>query len=384
MSKDKNYYSFIITPGTTSKARRISIHKNVIYTVGAIFCAAVLLMAYGLVRLTDHEALNWEYLSVKAENESLKKENDVYQNSYAKLKGQISYIEDMSNELARQASMESPADVDQQVGTGGPETVAALDKAADQLEREVRQIGDRLRADMLRLASIPAGFPVNGYVTDGFGLRRNPFSQRGARSSRRSRYRGRFRHPRKHDRRRPRHLGRPSRGLRQPRSRLSQHRDHDALRPPVENNSRDGPAPQARRPDRTRGQHGPLDRPARSLRDTRKRSARRPRPLRPAAAPLEITVAPSSGLTLLDSIVQQEFLPEAASPCLLDTRFRQGIRCLVLIGAHFLSVDGRRIYLETLQNGFVRGRQLRSNPAHIRHSIRLCRNHDYDVQAGGP
>lgn len=179
MSKDKNYYSFIITPGTTSKARRISIHKNVIHTVGATLCAAVLLMAYALVRLTGHEALNWEYLSVKAENESLKKENDVYQNSYAKLKGQISYIEDMSNELARQASMESPADVDQQVGTGGPETVAALDKAADQLEREVRQIGDRLRADMLRLASIPAGFPVNGYVTDGFGLRRNPFSQEG-------------------------------------------------------------------------------------------------------------------------------------------------------------------------------------------------------------
>ena len=39
MSKDKNYYSFIITPGTTSKARRISIHKNVIYTVGALVCA---------------------------------------------------------------------------------------------------------------------------------------------------------------------------------------------------------------------------------------------------------------------------------------------------------------------------------------------------------
>ncbi|HJQ70055.1 MAG TPA: M23 family metallopeptidase [Blastocatellia bacterium] len=179
MSKDKNYYSFIITPGNTFKARRISIHKNVIYTAVAMAFAGLLLMAYALVRLTDHEALNLEYLSVKAENESLKKENDVYQNSYAKLKGQISYIEDMSNELARQASMQSSVDVDQQVGTGGPETVAAIDRAADQLEREVRQIGDRLRADMLRLASIPTGFPVNGYVTDGFGLRRNPFSGEG-------------------------------------------------------------------------------------------------------------------------------------------------------------------------------------------------------------
>jgi murein DD-endopeptidase MepM/ murein hydrolase activator NlpD len=179
MSKDKHYYSFIITSGTTSKSRRISIHKNIIYIGGAMVAMIVLLLGYGVVRLTGHEALNLKYLSVKADNESLKKENDVFQNSYAKLKGQISYIEDMSNELARQASMETAPDVDQQVGTGGPETVAALDKAADHLEREVRQIGDRLRADMLRLASVPAGLPVNGYVTDGFGLRRNPFSGEG-------------------------------------------------------------------------------------------------------------------------------------------------------------------------------------------------------------
>ena len=179
MSKDRDYYSFIITSNTTSKSRRVSIHKNIIYIGGAMVATLLLLIGYGVVRLTGHEALNLEYLSVKAENESLKKENDVFQNSYAKLKGQISYIEDMSNELARQASMENTPDVDQQVGTGGPETIAALDKAADHLEREVRQIGDRLRADMLRLASVPAGLPVNGYVTDGFGLRRNPFSGEG-------------------------------------------------------------------------------------------------------------------------------------------------------------------------------------------------------------
>lgn len=179
MSKDKHYYSFIITSATNYKSRRISIHKNIIYIGGALLGIVVLLMAYGVVRLTGHETLNLQYLSVKAENESLKKENDVFQNSYAKLKGQISYIEDMSNELARQASMENPSDVDLQVGTGGPETVSALDRAADHLEREVRQIGDRLRADLLRLASIPTGLPVNGYVTDGFGLRRNPFSGEG-------------------------------------------------------------------------------------------------------------------------------------------------------------------------------------------------------------
>src|SRR5258705_128723 len=34
-------------------------------------------------------------------------------------------------------------------------------------------------SDILRLASIPRGLPVNGYVTDGFGMRRNPFNGEG-------------------------------------------------------------------------------------------------------------------------------------------------------------------------------------------------------------
>jgi murein DD-endopeptidase MepM/ murein hydrolase activator NlpD len=85
----------------------------------------------------------------------------------------------MSRELSRQAKMERSAEIDQQPGIGGPENVAALDKAADLLEREVRRLNDRLRTDLLRLSSIPTGLPVKGYITDGFGMRRNPFNGEG-------------------------------------------------------------------------------------------------------------------------------------------------------------------------------------------------------------
>lgn len=179
MSKDKRLYTFLIAPTRSSKVRQFSIHHYVIYGAGAAIAAILLFMVVGTARLTRHEALNLSYLSVKAENERLKKENDAYQNSYAKLKGQISYIEDLSKELARQAKLEQAVEIDQQVGIGGPETVEALDKAADMLEREVRQINDHLRADILKLASVPSGMPVNGYVTDGFGIRRNPFGGEG-------------------------------------------------------------------------------------------------------------------------------------------------------------------------------------------------------------
>ena len=179
MANDNRVYTFLISPSRTSKVRQLSIHRNLIRTV--IICATVtfLIVLYGAIRLGQHEALNLKYLSVKAENERLKQTNDAYENSYAKLKGQISYVEDMSKELARKARMEHSPEIDELVGIGGPETVAALDKAADHLEREVRHINDRLRSDILRLASIPRGLPVKGYVTDGFGMRRNPFNGEG-------------------------------------------------------------------------------------------------------------------------------------------------------------------------------------------------------------
>ena len=179
MANDNRVYTFLISPSRTSKVRQLSIHRNVLLGAAVTTVISFALTVFGAVRLAQHEALNLKYMSVKAENETLKQTNDAYENSYARLKGQISYVEDMSKELARQARMEHLPEIDELVGIGGPETVVALDKAADHLEREVRHINDRLRSDILRLASIPRGLPANGYVTDGFGMRRNPFSGEG-------------------------------------------------------------------------------------------------------------------------------------------------------------------------------------------------------------
>jgi murein DD-endopeptidase MepM/ murein hydrolase activator NlpD len=179
VSKDKRLYTFLIAPTRSSKVRQLSIHHNVLYFAGGFLFCFMSLTIYGAVRLAQTEAISLNNFSLRSENARLKEQNDAYQNSYAKLKGQISYIEDMSKELARQARMEPTPEIDEQVGIGGPETVEALDKAADTLEREVRHINDRLRSDMLRLSSIPSGLPVNGYISDGYGMRRNPFSNEG-------------------------------------------------------------------------------------------------------------------------------------------------------------------------------------------------------------
>jgi len=179
MSKDKRLYTFLIAPTRTAKVRQFSIAHTTLYAASCVAGLLVGLAIYGALRLTGHEALNFKYQAVKAENQQLKQTNEAYQNSYAKLKGQISYIEDVSRELAHQSKMERPTEIDDRVGIGGPETVAGLDRTADHLEREVRHLNDRLRSDLLRVASIPSGLPVSGYVTDGFGMRRNPFNGEG-------------------------------------------------------------------------------------------------------------------------------------------------------------------------------------------------------------
>jgi murein DD-endopeptidase MepM/ murein hydrolase activator NlpD len=180
MSNKKNRYDLLIIPSDTSRVKRFSVSRRAAY--GAVSCLAILLffVLFSTFHLSRYEALNLNYQYAKSEVEKLKSENDAYHNSYEKMKGQLSYIQDQSKELARQAKMEPESDIDSQVGVGGPETVDKLSQAADQLERQVMVIGDRLRSEQLRLATIPSGLPVLGYQTAGFGIRRNPFGEGGS------------------------------------------------------------------------------------------------------------------------------------------------------------------------------------------------------------
>jgi murein DD-endopeptidase MepM/ murein hydrolase activator NlpD len=179
MSDDKRIHTFLIANGS-SQIRQYSFNHKLLYYAGGSLLALALGCGYGFIKIVQSGSDAIKYASIKSENEKLKQENETYQNSYAKLKGQISYIGDVSKELARQANMEPGIDIDKQLGTGGPETVSSLDKAAGLLEQRVRSISDALRAEQLKLATVPSGMPVNGYMTDDFGVRSNPFGGEGS------------------------------------------------------------------------------------------------------------------------------------------------------------------------------------------------------------
>ncbi|MEW6128368.1 MAG: M23 family metallopeptidase [Acidobacteriota bacterium] len=173
MSDDNRIQTIFVLP-YSGKAIQFSFEKKIIYYIGGGVGVLVLGTVIGIIGLINSGSETARIASMKADYEKLKQENETYKNSYSKLKGQISYINDMSNELARQVKMEQSSDVDKLVGVGGPETVTSLDKAAGQLETNLRKIGSIVREDQLKLATIPDGYPVEGYLTDDFGPRRNP------------------------------------------------------------------------------------------------------------------------------------------------------------------------------------------------------------------
>src|SRR5262245_51451475 len=154
MSKNSRVYTFIIAPAGSSKVRQISIHQKVLHIAAIAAVVLFSVVVYGAVRVAQTEALGIRNSTLKAENTKLKQQNEEHQNSYFQLRGQISYIRDVQEGLARQAKIERSPEIDEQAGIGGPETLTALEKSADRLEREMRHINDRLRSDLLRLTSV--------------------------------------------------------------------------------------------------------------------------------------------------------------------------------------------------------------------------------------
>lgn len=178
MAQDREFYAFIVAPSATSKLRKVRISYRLIYGTLAAVSLILLVTLVGVVRLSQHAALEYELASIQSENDQLQRENDAFRANYDRLKGRISYVEDMSESLARE--VKGVAGEGEGVGQGGPErpdniAIPDFERRTEELERELRELADMYRDERLRLATVPAGWPVDGYLTDDFGVRRNPF-----------------------------------------------------------------------------------------------------------------------------------------------------------------------------------------------------------------
>src|SRR2546421_12238010 len=175
MNRDERLYAFIVSRTSRSRpsVRRFSIPtrwvKASACAAAALFCAA----AYGVYGMTQQAA----HMRIEEENNRLRMENERQRQKLQKLENRVDAIETDARRLSEQSGVSREEEGVSIHGAGGPAlrldeaSVEALEARAARLEEDLQVYAVALR----ERERIPSIWPVEGGLSDGFGIRGDPF-----------------------------------------------------------------------------------------------------------------------------------------------------------------------------------------------------------------
>jgi murein DD-endopeptidase MepM/ murein hydrolase activator NlpD len=184
-------YTILVIPEGSHRVRRFGVRLSVIK--GAVAAAVVMLLGLGGL-VTDYVLTNFD----RNELERLRVENVSQREEQHRL---IVKLEDLRQEMIVLAQNDAKVRVmaklsapkgDSLVGVGGPEAQEDVKREFSEIQQRIDEV--RRQIDLRResqqeiqgilndqrslLAAKPDGWPVKGWLTSNFGMRRDPFNGR--------------------------------------------------------------------------------------------------------------------------------------------------------------------------------------------------------------
>lgn len=187
----KRFYTFIVAHSANARIRKLTIPYFSLYILGA-FCLIGIITSLAAAYHYAAMAIKVATLNrLREENKAIKIENQKYQLLSSHLAEKISSLDVASIKVSILSGLES---ADPRSGIGGvggntrgtlvqrPLSVAnvsdlkSYQKSVTELENRYRNLQNYYENKALRSAFTPNIWPVNGYLTGGYGNRADPFN----------------------------------------------------------------------------------------------------------------------------------------------------------------------------------------------------------------
>ncbi|MEN8728735.1 MAG: M23 family metallopeptidase [Desulfuromonadales bacterium] len=184
-------FTILVIPEGSHQVRRFGVRMNMIK--GAAFAAVILLLGLAVL-ITDYVLTNFdrnELERLQVENLSQREELHRLVVKLENLRQEIVVLAQNDAKVRVMAKLSAPKG-DSMVGVGGPATqddvkreFSDIQQRIDEVRRQIdlrresqEEIQGILNDQRSLLAAKPVGWPVKGWLTSSFGMRRDPFNGR--------------------------------------------------------------------------------------------------------------------------------------------------------------------------------------------------------------